>query len=179
MSSDFVFGYGSLAGHSRGRLTELHGFRRDWGVAMDNRHDLPGYKYFLSEDESGKPIRPALCVAFLDVFESAGSSVNGVLIEIAPHDLRSLDERERNYRRVDVSDHVPSAPGRVWVYAGIDESRKRRARAHERGKLVAQRSYLEAVERSFLALGDGQLDRFRESTLAVDFPVLDLRRVDL
>ena len=40
-----VFGYGSLVADGA-QPCELRGFRRFWGVAMDNRVDLPGYKHF-------------------------------------------------------------------------------------------------------------------------------------
>ena len=42
-----VFGYGSLAEPRAGRPLRLAGWRRVWGVAMDNRVTIPGYKYFL------------------------------------------------------------------------------------------------------------------------------------
>ena len=52
----FVFGYGSLTARpgpaptrelkERGFVADLAGLRRVWGVAMDNRRDLPGYKYY-------------------------------------------------------------------------------------------------------------------------------------
>src|ERR687894_1532691 len=42
--AQFVFGYGSLAAGFAGRRARLHGHRRVWGVAMDNRLDIPGYK---------------------------------------------------------------------------------------------------------------------------------------
>ena len=53
--AQFVFGYGSLTARpgpvptrelkEHGFVADLTGLRRAWGVAMDNRHDLPGYKY--------------------------------------------------------------------------------------------------------------------------------------
>ncbi|MGH2910161.1 MAG: hypothetical protein ACRDK8_12795, partial [Solirubrobacteraceae bacterium] len=82
---DYVFGYGSLAagdvtpGRRRlltGFVADLRGVRRGWGVAMDNRVDLPGYKCYLDPD--GR--RPALSVCFLDIepVASLDARVNGV-----------------------------------------------------------------------------------------------------
>ena len=74
----FVFGYGSLAivpqlvpGRAfapNGFVADLAGFERSWGVAMDNRHDLPGYKYYT--DDRGR--RPEVYVTYLDIRERAG-----------------------------------------------------------------------------------------------------------
>lgn len=59
----FVFGYGLLAAGVRGRRARLEGYRRVWGVAMDNRVDIPGYKSYRRRDDGS---RPAVYVAFLD-----------------------------------------------------------------------------------------------------------------
>ena len=70
MARQFVFGYGSLAAEphraptrelrDEGFVADLAGYRRGWGTAMDNRRDLPGYKYYAASDGS----RPAVSVAF-------------------------------------------------------------------------------------------------------------------
>ena len=46
----------SAADSADGFVCDLHGYRRQWGVAMDNRRDLPGYKHYT--DEFG--LRPAV-----------------------------------------------------------------------------------------------------------------------
>jgi len=74
----FVFGYGSLAGGGAGRPSRLHGSRRVWGVAMDNRVAIAGYKVYLRADGS----RPAVFVAFLDVVDEPGAATDGVLLEV-------------------------------------------------------------------------------------------------
>src|SRR3954464_4477383 len=95
---DFVFAYGSLLDEARGRPCTLTGWRRGWGVAMDNRRTLPGYRYFLDR-ETGD--RPPVFVTFLDIREQPGAHVHGIAF---PADLVALDARERNYTRVDVTD---------------------------------------------------------------------------
>ena len=159
----FVFGYGSLAEPGAGRPLRLAGWRRVWGVAMDNRVTIPGYKYFLD----GAGGRPAVCVAFLDVVPDPAAGVDGVVLEVG--DLDALDARERNYARVDVSaalDHDLGGP--VWAYTGLEEARKRFAA----GPTVVQRAYLESVRAGFAAHG---LGFGPEPAL----PVLDLERVDV
>ena len=52
--SDLVFAYGSLIDGARGQPCTLSGWRRGWGVAMDNRRTLPGYRYFLDRETGGQ-----------------------------------------------------------------------------------------------------------------------------
>lgn len=195
-AEEYVFVFGSLvAGPLAGPMTtlpltreprrngyvlDLAGFRRDWGVAMDNSVDLPGYKYFVhAEAEDAVAVRPAVCVAFLDIVEDANTAVNGVIRKIDSTLLGELDRRERNYTRIEVTERVADPPGKVWAYAGLPESRQRREAAATAGRLVVQQAYLEAVERAFGALGPGELEAFRASTSAPGCPALHLERVDL
>lgn len=127
----------------------IDGYRRRWGVAMDNGVDLPGYKYFV-DPHTGE--RPAVMVAFLDLVEEPGASVNGTLLEV--EDFTALDRRERNYRRHEIR------PG-VHAYFGTPEARARFAR----GPTVIASSYYDLVK---------HLDI--EPT---DLPVRELTRIDL
>ncbi|HEY5197279.1 MAG TPA: gamma-glutamylcyclotransferase family protein, partial [Solirubrobacteraceae bacterium] len=109
-----MFGYASLLdrrdrddddGRPAG-LADLTGYRRSWGVAMDNSLDIPGYKYYV-DPATGS--RPDVFVAFLTISASPGGRVNGALIEVSAGDLVELDRRERNYARVDVTDRLARA----------------------------------------------------------------------
>lgn len=176
MSTAYVFGYGALVrDRPDGHLAELAGHRRCWGVAMDNRIDLPGYKWYRRADGS----RPAIFVAFLDVVAAAGGSVNGVCTPVADDELARLDARERNYVRVDVTAHVAGARGRVWAYVGSAEGRDRRRAGEVTGRIAIARAYAQDVEAAFARLGPAELDGYRASTEAPPFPLLDLARVDL
>jgi hypothetical protein len=185
VGDEWVFGYGSLVlalerlpsreRRPQGYVTELAGHRRRWGVAMDNRRDLPGYKHYLAADGT----RPALWVAFLDVVPDPDGAVNGVAAPVAPAALPLLDARERNYDRVDVTDLLDSPPGRTWAYVGSAAGRARRAEGEAAGALAIQRDYLECVRQGFAALGEAELAQFEASTEPPPAPVLDLLRVDL
>jgi gamma-glutamylcyclotransferase (GGCT)/AIG2-like uncharacterized protein YtfP len=164
----YVFGYGSLVGNQH-RVAVLHGHRRVWGVAMDNRVVIPDYKIFETPD--GR--RPAVDVTFLDLVPDPAGAVNGALLEVDEAALAVLDRRERQYERVDVTAHLEDPPGRVWTYVGRAEGR---ARVRE-GRPVVQRAYVELVERGFRALGAGEPERFAASTEPVRFPVQDLVRI--
>jgi hypothetical protein len=160
MESDaFVFAYGSLVDDARGVPARLHGWRRGWDVAMDNRQTLAGYRYFL--DESGR--RPEVFVTFLDISETAGGRVAGMVFPAG--DLAALDARERNYARVDVTGAVDH-PGRIFAYVGLPEARARR----HAGEAVVWAAYLERVRAGFSAHGVA----FEEP---VDLPVVALREV--
>lgn len=126
----FVFGYGSLASAAHGgRPTVIDGYRRVWGVAMDNSVDLPGYKYF-ADARTGE--RPNVMVAFLDLVEDEHASVDGVLLPVT--DFTALDRRERNYHRREIQ------PG-IHAYFGTPEARARFAK----GPTVIASSYYEIV----------------------------------
>jgi hypothetical protein len=92
-----------------------------------------------------------------------------------------LDTRERQYERVDVTANVDPAPdGPVWAYVGRAPGRARVAAGRAGTAVVAiQRAYVELVEAAFAAHGDDALARYRASTEAPPFPVLDLTRIDL
>jgi hypothetical protein len=177
--SDLVLGYGSLVvpGHPR---AALRGHRRVWGVAMDNRVVVPGYKVYVDAESA----RPAVAVAFLDVEPDPepGTCVTGTLLAVDAAALAALDRRERQYDRVDVTALVTGAPAgsRVWVYAGAPAGRARAQTGRTLGAgVVIQRAYLERVERAHDALGAGALQAYRAATEPPPFPVVDLERRDV
>jgi cation transport regulator ChaC len=181
----FVFGYGSLAAelqvtptrafHADGFVAELTGFVRGWGVAMDNRLDLPGYKYYTAADGS----RPAVFVSFLDVSPGAGVT-NGLCLPVDESTLAALDRRERNYARVDVTDWVDVPGGaRVWTYVGLPEARARFDGARAAGTAVIDAGYLRAVQIAFAALGPDERDACATSLEPCDLPVVELARHEL
>ena len=166
MAAAFVFGYGSLLEGATGVPCRLRGWGRRFGVAMDNSRTIPGYKYFV---EAGTGARPAVFVAFLDVEPEPGAAVQGVAAEVDAALLAALDERERNYARVEVTaalDRDLGAP--VWAYTGLPEARARYAT----GPTVVSRAYLESVRAGFAAFGLG-------FDTEPEVPVLDLERIDV
>jgi hypothetical protein len=138
-----------------GRVATLRGYERRWQVAMDNRVDLPGYKYYV-DSRTGE--RPPVCVAFLDLAPVPERSVKGVIFEAA--DLDALDDRERNYARREVMEGVVA-------YIGTPDARER----YRRGPTVVCAEYLESVQSG--------LEQIGASTEPPGVPIRDLRRVDL
>ncbi len=171
----------------RGFVAELPGFARGWGVAMDNRRDLPGYKYYADADGG----RPAVFIAFLDVGPAPGPdrapaagrparppAVNGLCLPVTDDQLSALDRRERNYRRIDVSDAL-AAGARVWTYTGSPEGRERFARGRRGATLVIHAAYLRGVEAAFAALGPREWEACRASVDPGEIPVRELTRHEL
>ncbi len=172
----FVFGYGSLsAGAPWSQTVHLVGFRRAWNVAMDNTVDLPGYKYY--RDAAGG--RPAVFVTFLNLI-AGGDAVNGIVFEVTAGQLAALDARERNYRRVDVTERVAEVPpGRIWTYLGSPDARARYERGRSEGSAVVSREYHDRVLRSFGLLGQEAMTEFAATTDPPACPIRELQRVDL
>jgi cation transport regulator ChaC len=139
----FLFGYGSLPAERTGVACRLRDHRCHWGVAMDNRKVIPGYKVYLDGD-TGE--RPAVEVAYLSITPAPGESVDGVAFEVAEDELAALDRRERNYERRDVSELL-DIDGRVWAYVGSPAARRRLEDGRRRGTAVISRGYREKVAR--------------------------------
>ena len=172
MARQFVFGYGSLAASCTGRPARLEGYRRVWGVAMDNTKTIPGYKFYRRRD-GGAGERPAVFVAFLDVVEDPRAATDGLLIAVDDDALHALDDRERNYDRIDVTAAVADARGRVWTYRGRADARERLRLGRERGTAVAALDYVRAVRTTLAALGvDDDPD-------LGDLRPMELERIDL
>jgi hypothetical protein len=174
-----VFGYGSLVADAE-RVATLRGHRRVWGVAMDNRIAVPGYKVYVLPDGT----RPAVAVAFLDLAPAPGTEVDGGLLPVDAAGLAALDTRERQYERLDVTAAIVPPPdpgeGPVWAYVGRTAGRQRVADGRAgHAPVLLQRAYVELVEGAFAALGDARLARYRASTEPPPFPVADLARVNL
>jgi hypothetical protein len=171
-----VFGYGSLVStaslaETLGRpveiaaLARLNGWRRTWGLARDNE---ASEKTFALADGT----RPRFCLG-LDVQpDEDAPAPNGALVSVTHAELDRLDVREIRYDRVDVADAIEADTvfDRVVTY---------RAKPEHRGAVppalgtVLIRTYLEAVETAFAALGPGELDLFRETTGPPPVEVVD------
>jgi hypothetical protein len=173
-----VFGYGSLvAEHLRCPVARLRGWRRVWGVAMDNRIDLAGYKsYRLRADAS----RPAVFVAFLDIEPDPSGAVTGVCMPVGERDLRELDDRERNYDRIDVTSQLEGRPlGRVWAYRGSNAGRTRLREGLAGGQAVVSRAYLAAAVAGVRTIAPGEVADLQRSATEGGLAVLDLDRVEI
>jgi hypothetical protein len=180
----YVFGYASLvaledAGALPGRLC---GFRRCWGVAMDNWEGGGEAKHWLDREGGG---RPHIRVAYLDLREEEGSAVNGLALPVDSDRLAELDAREVNYRRIEVTNafellgpRVPRAEAlRVFTYVGLDAARERCRQGAAEGNVFASSDYSGSVRRAFGQLGADALAEFERTTDPLPFPERGLRVV--
>jgi hypothetical protein len=185
MTRTYVFGYGSLAAElnpvptreqdDAGFVADLPGFARGWGVAMDNRRDLPGYKYYTAADGT----RPGVFVRCLaGAPAAAAAAVNGVCLPVDGAQLARLDRRERNYSRLDVSEQI-DAGATVWAYIGTSEARERLRSARRAGTAVIDATYLRAVRSAFAALGNAESAACARSLALGGLPVMELTRREL
>jgi gamma-glutamylcyclotransferase (GGCT)/AIG2-like uncharacterized protein YtfP len=177
-----VFGYGSLMERPDGDdrddplVCELRNYRRAWNVAMDNSQTIPGYKHYVDR-HSG--IRGPWFVTFLNIVPDPHATVNGVMLEVDDALLEQLDERERNYERIDVSSDVAEAvDGQVWAYVGSPAAVRRFQIGKHTSRAVISRGYYDHVREDFAGVGPDALQRFSQLTDPVPCPILDLRRID-
>jgi hypothetical protein len=173
----YVFGYASLvalddAGALPGRL---RGFRRYWGVAMNNWEGGEDAKHWLDR-ESGE--RPRIRVAYLDIYERPDSAVNGLALPVDESRLVELDAREINYTRVDVTDAFePAVPRSVYTYIGLDEARERCRQGAAEANVFVSSDYAAGVHRAFERLAPNALAEFDRTTDSLHFPQRGLRVV--
>ena len=181
----YVFGYASLVALPESLSVEdaehtplagrLRGFRRGWGAAMNNWEGGDDVKHFLDRD-SGE--RPRIRVAYLNIEPSEGGLVNGVAIPVAPELMATLDAREINYSRIDVSAAFePALADRVFAYAATDAARRRCREGVAEGNVFVSGDYAGSVRRAFERLAPGALAEFERTTEPLPFPERDLRVV--
>jgi hypothetical protein len=172
----WVFGYASLVALDDvdalpGRL---HGYRRFWGVAMNNWEGGESAKHWL-DGETGE--RPRIRVAYLDLYEQEGSAVNGLALPVDADRLAELDAREVNYARIDVSSAFEGdVAGRVFTYIGLDAARERCRQGAADGNIFVSSHYSAAVRRAFSSLSPDALAVFNRTTDPLPFPERDLLR---
>lgn len=179
----YVFGYASLVALKDAEAVpgRLHGYRRFWGVAMNNWEGGEGVKHWLDR-ESGE--RPHVRVAYLDIYGRPGSAVNGLALPVDEERLADLDAREINYRRVEVSGafepfgaRAEAATPRVFTYVGLDAARERCRQGVGEGDMFVSRDYAAGVHRAFERLTPDALAEFDRTTDPLPFPERDLRAV--
>jgi hypothetical protein len=181
----YVFGYGSLV-TMKGRVTlegrpraavvgRLREHRRYWGAAMNNWEATALEKHFI---DPGTGEQPRIRIAYLDVDELPGGTVNGLAIPVDARRLAEFDVREVNYLRVDVSDRFePPLPQPVFAYRASEEARERCRRHDAEAELFVSRDYVAAVRSAFAELGEGQLEEYERTTEPLSFPERHLELV--
>lgn len=157
---------------------------------MDNWAAVNDPKHFI---DRGTGERLRVRVAYLDIHESEGASVNGLAIPVDEARLVALDAREVNYERIDISDAFEQVgadarassgpqgaaqpPRRVFTYVGTEAGRERCRRGAAEGNVCVSADYLAAVRRAFADLRSDALVEFDRTTDPLLFPERDLELV--
>jgi hypothetical protein len=187
-SSDmYVFGYASLTSRASMSSTlghdvnpshivpaQLSGWRREWNVGSDNESHPE--REILNDD--GSIFRGVVAVMGVEQGRPE-DRCNGAAFVVNTEDLAKLDRRERNYRRVDVTQAI-SFKGMphgcvVFTYVPLTKAVERLDRARQDRRPVAVRAqYVEQIEEGFAQLGAGELDDYRRTTPRVIYDVRPL-----
>lgn len=186
--SNFVFGYGSLVNLTNLQtylkrnlvpvldyvICGLKGFNRCWNVAMDNRIDLPNYKYYIHR-ETGNRIDGF--VTFLNISPYQNKTITGILFRVGDRELNNLDRRERNYQRIDVTNMIDiPIQGKAWTYIGLEQAKKRYQVGLEQKKAIIAQNYLNSVRDAYLSLGSHAFTNYIATTEQPTIPLLNLER---
>lgn len=166
--STAIFAFGSLASATSAaetlgrrsvepRPAILRGRRRSFSLGRDNRRCE---KTFARTDDG---TIPELILALNLEPADPEAEVNGALIEVGAAELERLDLRELRYDRIEVTGSVSAPPPveRVFTYVARAENHVPAPPA----EAVILGSYERAVEQAFAALGPGQLQRYRATTV--------------
>ena len=188
-----IIAYGSLIslpsmeqtlGHKyEGPIHEVHlkGYERMWACVRpfnDPQAIAAGAEkvdvYFLR----GAERVPIIGAAELNIYPKEKGLINGILYLITDEELRSLDKRERGYRRVDVTDRIEELRfrgGKVYVYEGLPGSAM--AASSDKGTFVLIQEFLDLVTGACDLRGKAFRDEFDESTKPCTFPVLSYKNI--
>ena len=183
MSGVWVFGYGSLVspesfGHTLGRPllrgTDLHravlrGYGRRWNY---------GVTTFVGETDEPDGSTRRWTIVALGIEAAAAETANGVIGWVRDDELAALDERERNYDRVDVTgltEITVPVEGSVVTYVPKLASIELYRAARDRGEAAVERRYWDLVDGAFGDLGPGEQERYRLTTPSPDVPIVAMR----
>jgi cation transport regulator ChaC len=171
-----VFAYGSLvspasAAATLGREIEasdplrLRGWRRRWSTFRDN---TASEKTFARADDGSLP---PWCVGLNVERDPGEAGPNGVLLYVTADELDRLDLREMRYDRADVSDAFDGGDAGARVFAYTAKPRHHAPQPPDGAVVIS--SYVAAVEAAFAALGEPELELYRQTTEAPPVPVVD------
>ncbi len=115
----YVFGYGSLINPKSVQKTLGRELRIEdllVGRIHDHVRKWQLVDWVIIEGFNEERSVPAV---FLDLVRHEGAWVNGILIPLSKEELHKMDQREKNYDRIDVSNLIePEVDGQTYTYMG-------------------------------------------------------------
>lgn len=183
-SPTWVFGYGSLVdpeslGRTLGRVVtpgvdflsaELIGWGRRWNYGV-------GHVAGTWRRPDGIVVDDGVIVA-LGVVAAADEAVNGIVARVSDVEIAALDQRERDYDRVDVTAAVTvdgsavEPDARIVTYVPRRSAVERYEAARDQGRAGIRSTYWGLVDAAFAVWGTDHLVRYRSSTPPPDVPVV-------
>ena len=180
-----MFGYGSLTAladgvvpsrtpRAEGFVCDLHGYRRQWGVAMDNRRDLPGYKHYTDEPAGGRRCSSASSTSR----PTRAARSTGCASRSTARGSRSSTSASATTSGSTSRRSVDAGGARVWAYVG-----GRDARLRMRWAVGAHRAVIDAPlsghgRRRLPGAGRASSSALRASLSPGRLPVVALTRHD-
>lgn len=175
----WIFGYGSLVnpvsfGVTLGRpftagrdfhYAVLSGWGRRWNYGVGHVTGRVG----------SRDVR----IVALGLVAAPGETANGVIGWVEDHEIERLDNREREYDRVDVTyaiDVSLTLEAPVETYVPRPEAVARYERHRADGTAAIEQRYWDLVSGAFAAFGAEARRRYFDTTPAPDVPILEIER---
>ena len=183
--SNFIFGYGFLVNIKNleqylkrklqpdlnHKICSLKDYQRCWNVAMNNQVNLPNYKYYRDRTKQ----RIDAFVTFLNIRPHPNKNILGILFRVTDAELISLDSRERNYQRINITKQLDiQIQGNAWTYIGLPAAEQRYQTGLAQNKAVIDRTYFNSVEDAYLALGNKEHANYVATTDKPLASIIDL-----
>ncbi len=166
----YIFGYGSLVDLDKLKIflqketflpgelfiCKLKGYRRIWNVSMDNKRDLPNYKYY-TESINGKDKRPPYFVTFLNIEKYIDSEVMGVLFKVDQKMLEKLKIRESHYKLINIKTFLNfDFKDQAYTFTANQEGLENFKKGEKKDLAVISKNYFNLVEEAFKNLEENK-----------------------
>jgi hypothetical protein len=114
----------------------------------------------------------------LNIYPEKNGRINCMLYLLSEEDLLKIDKRERDYKRVDVTDRIEEydiSGGRVYIYEGLPEHPD--TAAADPKKYILIKEYVDQVTMACDGIGKGFRDEFDKSTRAIEYPIVSFATI--
>jgi len=182
-----MIAYGSLIslksmeqtlGHKyEGPIHQVHlmGYERAWTCVRPISAGLQKIDAFFLSGTERVPFTGAV---ELNIYPKDKARINGILFMVTDEELARFDNRERGYRRVDVTDRIEEFDfrgGKVYVYEGLPAPPD--GSLPDKGTYILIKEFLDMVAGACDAIGKKFRDEFDSSTRPCAYPVVPYDKI--
>lgn len=121
---------------------------------------------------------PILGFAALDLSPKKKGWINGVLYLLTDEELQRLDEWERDYQRVDVTEEIEEfrfRGGKVYVYVGLPSSTP--SSSADKGIYIQRKEYLDLLTNACDNRGTDFREEFDRTTRPGEFEIVSIENI--